>query len=91
MGDLQQGFSNYDNIKDLEKKIEDNTLNQQVPEFADQAFQLNTQLDKAQAENQDYFRTNTADRVSNYLMPREDETIPFVEGSNTLQEGLRRN
>jgi len=34
MSDMQTGFKNYDNIKDLEKKIEDNTLNEQVnPEF----------------------------------------------------------
>jgi len=79
--DMGVGFKNYNTIKDLEKKIEDNTLNQQVPEFADQAFQLNTQLDKAQAENQDYFRTNTADRVSNYLM-----SDAAGEGAEALQK-----
>jgi len=68
--DMGVGFKNYNAIKDIEKKIEENTLNEQVnPEFfPDRAFQLDTQLDKAQAENQDYFRTNTGDRVSNYLM-----------------------
>jgi len=93
MGDLQQGFSNYDNIKDLEKKIEDNTLNQQVdPQlFPDQAFQLNTQLDKAQADNQDYFRTNKVGELENYFTPKEDGTIPFAQGASTLAEGLRRN
>ena len=93
MNDMQKGFSNYDNIKNLEKKIEENTFNQQVnPEFfSDESFQLNTQLDKAQAENQDYFRTNRVGELENYFTPREDGTIPFVEGSNTLQEGLRRN
>ena len=80
--DMGVGFKNYNTIKDLEKKIEDNTLNQQVdPEFADQAFQLNTQLDKAQAENQDYFRTNTANRVSNYLM-----SDAASEGAEALQK-----
>ena len=79
--DMGVGFKNYNTIKDLEKKIEDNTLNQQVPEFADQAFQLNTQLDKAQAENQDYFRTNTANRVSNYLM-----SDAAAEGAEALQK-----
>jgi len=93
MNDMQTGFKNYDVIKDLEKKIEDNTLNQQVdPQlFPDQAFQLNTLLDKAQADNQDYFRTNRVGELENYFTPREDGTIPFVEGSDTLQEGLRRN
>ena len=93
MSDMQKGFSNYDNIKDLEKKIEDNTLNQQVdPQlFPDQAFQLETQLAKAQADNQDYFRTNKVGELENYFTPRKDGTIPFVEGSDTLQEGLRRN
>jgi len=93
MSDMQTGFSNYDNIKDLKKKIEDNTLNQQInPElFSDQAFQLNTQLDKAQADNQDYFRTNRVGELENYFTPKEDGTIPFVEGASTLEEGLRRN
>ena len=93
MDDMQTGFSNYDNIKDLEKKIEENTLNQKIdPQlFSDQAFQLNTQLDKAQADNQDYFRTNRVGELENYFTPKEDGTIPFVEGSDTLQEGLRRN
>ena len=93
MDDMQTGFSNYDNIKDLEKKIEENTLNQQVnPEFfSDQSFQLNTLLDKAKADNQDYFRTNRVGELENYFTPRKDGTIPFVEGSDTLQEGLRRN
>ena len=93
MDDMQTGFKNYDNIKDLKKKIEDNTLNQKIDSqlFPDQAFQLNTQLDKAQADNQDYFRTNKVGGLENYFTPREDGTIPFVEGSDTLQEGLRRN
>ena len=93
MDDMQTGFSNYDNIKNLEKKIEENTLNQKInPQlFPDQAFQLNTQLDKAQADNQDYFRTNRVGELENYFTPRKDGTIPFVEGSDTLQEGLRRN
>jgi hypothetical protein len=93
MDDMQTGFKNYDVIKDLEKKIEDNTLNQKIdPQlFPDQAFQLETQLAKAQAENQDYFRTNRVGELENYFTPRKDGTIPFVGGSDTLQEGLRRN
>ncbi len=92
MDDMQTGFKNYDVIKDLEKKIEDNTLNQQVvPEFSDQAFQLDTQLDKAQAENQDYFRTNKVGELENYFTTKEDGTMPFAQGASTLAEGLRRN
>ncbi len=93
MSDMQTGFKNYDNIKDLEKKIEDNTLNEQVnPEFfPDQAFQLDTQLDKAQAENQDYFRTNKVGELENYFTTKEDGTMPFAQGASTLAEGLRRN
>ena len=77
----------------MEKKIEDNTLNQQVnPELSsDQAFQLNTQLDKAQAENQDYFRTNKVGGLENYFTIKEDGTMPFMQGGETLAEGLRRN
>ena len=93
MNDMQTGFKNYDNIKDLEKKIEDNTLNEQVnPEFfPNQAFQLDTQLDKAQAENQDYFRTNKVGELENYFTTKEDGTMPFAQGASTLAEGLRRN
>ena len=88
MSDMQTGFSNYDNIKDLKKKIEDNTLNQQVnPElFPDQAFQLNTQLDKAQANNQDYFRTNKVGELENYFTPKEDGTVPYLEGAEALKK-----
>jgi len=93
MDDMQTGFSNYDNIKNLEKKIEENTLNQQVnPQlFPDQAFQLETQLAKAQAENQDYFRTNRVGELENYFTLKEDGTTPFAQGASTLEEGLRRN
>ena len=93
MSDMQTGFKNYDNIKDLEKKIEDNTLNEQVnPEFfPNQAFQLDAQLDKAQAENQDYFRTNKVGELENYFTTKEDGTMPFAQGASTLAEGLRRN
>ena len=93
MSDMQTGSSNYNTIKDLEKKIEDNTLNQQVnPElFSDQAFQLNTQLDKAQAENQDYFRTNKVGGLENYFTIKEDGTMPFMQGASTLAEGLAKN
>ena len=92
MSDMQTGSKNYNTIKDLEKKIEDNTLNQQVnSEFPDQAFQLNTQLDKAQAENQDYFRTNKVGGLENYFTIKEDGTMPFMQGGETLAEGLRRN
>jgi hypothetical protein len=93
MDDMQTGFSNYDTIKNLEKKIEENTLNQKInPQlFPDQAFQLNTLLDKAQADNQDYFRTNKVGALENYFTPREDGTTPFIEGADTLQEGLARN
>jgi len=93
MSDMQTGSSNYNTIKDLEKKIEDNTLNQQVnPElFPDQAFQLNTQLDKVQAENQDYFRTNKVGGLENYFTIKEDGTMPFMQGAETLAEGLAKN
>jgi len=86
MNDIQTGSKNYNTIKDLEKKIEDNTLNQQVPEFSDQSFQLNTQLDKAQAENQDYFRTDKTGQIQNYFKPKEDGTIPAVQGAEALQK-----
>jgi len=81
MGDIQTGSKNYNTILDLEEKIRDNTLNKQVPEFSDQAFQLNTQLNKAQAENQDYFRLNKPGEIEKYTTTKEDGTMPFVQGA----------
>ena len=84
MGDIQTGSKNYNTILDLEEKIRDNTLNQQVPEFSDQAFQLNTQLDKAQAENQDYFRLNKPGEIEKYTTTKKDGTMPFMQGAEAV-------
>jgi hypothetical protein len=88
MSDMQKGFQNYDDITNLKQKITDNETNKAIdPEFfSDQAFQLNTQLDKAQADNQDYFRTNKVGELENYFTPKEDGTVPYLEGAEALKK-----
>ena len=88
MSDMQKGFQNYDDITNLKQKITDNETNKAIdPEFfSDQAFQLNTQLDKAQADNQDYFRTNKVGKLENYFTPKEDGTVPYLEGAEALKK-----
>jgi len=88
MSDMQKGFQNYDDITNLKQKITDNETNKAIdPEFfSDQAFQLNTQLDKAQADNQDYYRTNKVGELENYFTPKEDGTVPYLEGAEALKK-----
>ena len=92
MGDMQQGFD-LDNqlnaIKENRKQIGNN------PEdyFSEGAFQLDLdkQEDKLREEIQDYHRVNKVGQLENYFTPKEDGTIPFLGGMQTLTEGLRRN
>ena len=92
MGDMQQGFD-LDNqlnaIKENRKQIGNN------PEdtFSEGAFQLDLdkQENKVRADIQDYNRVNKVGELENYFTPKEDGTIPFLGGMQTLTEGLRRN
>ena len=70
LDDMNKGFNLYDQLKKVNQKIEDNTLNQAIDSsfFPDTAFQLNAQKDKIQADIQDYNRTNTPNRVTDYLL-----------------------
>jgi len=68
--DMGTGFDLYDQLKKVNQKIEDNTLNQAIDPsfFSDTAFQLDSQKDKIQADIQDYNRTGTPKRVTDYLL-----------------------
>ena len=92
MGDMQQGF-------DLDKQLNAITKNKKQignnPEdtFNEGAFQLDLdkQEDKVRADIQDYNRVNKVGELENYFSPKEDGTVPFLGGMQTLTEGLRRN
>ena len=70
LDDMQRGFSLYDKLQDVNKKIEDNTLNQAIDPsfFSDTAFQLDDQKDKIQADIRDYNKTGTTQRVTDYML-----------------------
>jgi len=92
MGDMQQGF-------DLDKQLNAITKNKKQignnPEdtFNEGAFQLDLdkQENKVRADIQDYHRVNKVGELENYFLPKEDGTVPFFQGMETLGEGLRRN
>jgi len=65
--DLGRGFKNYNDIEAINKKLRDDKEGVMKDQFSENAFQLEADKDRLQADNQDYFRTNTANRVSNYL------------------------
>ena len=92
MGDMQQGF-------DLDSQLNAITKNRKQigsnPEdtFSEGAFQLDLdkQEDAVRADIQDYNRVNKVGELENYFSPKEDGTVPFLGGMQTLTEGLRRN
>ncbi len=70
LDDMNKGFNLYDQLNKVNQKIEDNTLNQAIDPsfFSNNAFQLDAQKNKIQADIQDYNRTNTPNRVTDYLL-----------------------
>ena len=70
LDDMQRGFSLYDQLQDVNKKIEDNTLNQAIDPsfFSDTAFQLDAEKDKIQADLRDYSKTGTPQKVTDYFL-----------------------
>ena len=82
--DMQTGFSNYSDLLDINEKIEENTLNQKInPElFPDQAFQLEAEKDKIQADIRDYNKVGTPRNVTEYMISDKG-----VEGGDALARG----
>ena len=70
LDDMQRGFSLYDQLKKVNQKIEDNTLNQAIDPsfFSDTAFQLDAEKDKIQADLRDYSKTGTPQKVTDYFL-----------------------
>ncbi len=67
--DMETGFSNYNDLINVNEKIEENKLNQKInPElFPDQAFQLEAEKDKIQADIRDYNKVGTPRSVTDYM------------------------
>ena len=69
LDDMQQGFSLYKKLEDVDQAILDNRASQDGTQmFPDNAFQLDAQKDKIQADIQDYNRTGTPQRVTDYFL-----------------------
>ena len=69
LDDMQKGFSLYDQLQNVDKAILDNRASQDGTQmFPDNAFQLEAQKNKIQADIQDYNRTGTSQRVTDYLL-----------------------
>jgi len=82
--DMETGFSNYSDLININKKIEENTKNQQVnPElFPDQAFQLEAEKDRIQADIRDYNKVGTPRNVTDYMYSDK-----ATEGGDALARG----
>jgi len=69
LDDMQKGFSLYNQLQNVDQAILDNRASQDGTQmFSDNAFQLEAQKDKIQADIQDYNRTGTPQRVTDYLL-----------------------
>ena len=66
--DLGRGFDLYDQLKKIEDRQETERGGTQSNLFSENAFQLDAAKDKIQADIQDYNRTGTPNRVTDYLL-----------------------
>ena len=81
--DMGRGFDLYKKLEDVDQNILDNIASQDGTQmFPDQSFQLDAQRDKLMADIQDYNRTGTPQRVTNYLLSPE-----AAEGADALAKG----
>ena len=84
LDDMQTGFSNYSDLLDINKKIEENTERQNIGSgfFPDEAFQLEAKKDKIQADIRDYNKVGTPRNVTDYMISDEG-----TEGGDALARG----
>jgi len=67
--DIDKGFDLYNQLENVDQAILDNKASQDGTQmFPDNAFQLEAQKDKIQADIQDYNRTNTPNRLTDYML-----------------------
>ena len=69
--DLQTGFDLYNQLENIKERQETERGGSQKDLFSENAFQLEAAKDKIQADIQDYNRTGTPRRVTNYLLSPE--------------------
>jgi hypothetical protein len=77
--DMGRGFDLYDQLKKIEDRQETERGGTQSDLFSENAFQLDAAKDKIQADIQDYNRTGTPNRVTNYLLSDKS-----AEGADAL-------
>jgi len=77
--DMGRGFDLYDQLKKIEDRQETERGGTQSDLFSENAFQLDAAKDKIQADIQDYNRTGTPNRVTDYLLSPE-----ATAGANAL-------
>jgi len=83
LNDMQTGFSNYSDLIDINEKIETNRENQDGTQmFPDNAFQLEAEKDRIQADIRDYNKVGTPRNVTDYML--SDKAI---KGGDALARG----
>jgi hypothetical protein len=82
--DMETGFSNYSDLINVDEKIKENTLNQNInPQFfSDNAFQLEAEKDRIQADIRDYNKVGTPRNVTDYMISDEG-----IKGGDALARG----
>ena len=69
LDDMQKGFSLYNQLQDVDQAILDNRASQDGTQmFPDNAFQLDAEKDRIQADIRDYNKVGTPRKVTNYLL-----------------------
>ena len=69
LDDMQKGFSLYNQLQDVDQAILDNRASQDGTQmFPDNAFQLDAEKDKIQADIRDYNKVGTPRKVTDYLL-----------------------
>ena len=85
--DMGRGFDLYDQLKKIEDRQETERGGTQSDLFSENAFQLDTAQDKIQADIQDYNRTGTPNRITNYLLsPKATEGADALAKAGLLVE-----
>ena len=84
LDDMQTGFSNYSDLLDINEKIKENTERQNIGSgfFPDEAFQLEAEKDKIQADIRDYNKVGTPRSVTDYMYSDKG-----TEGGDALARG----
>ena len=67
LDDMQKGFSLYNQLQNVDQAILDNKASDTTM-FGDNAFQLDAEKDKIQADIRDYNKVGTPRKVTDYLL-----------------------